>query len=586
MNNQHYTRDKSQQILISLLKKYGINKVIASPGSSNMTLVFSFQHDPFFKMYSCVDERSAAYMACGMAAETGEPVVLTCTEATSSRNYLPALTEAYYRKLPVIAIMTSHGETTIGSYEPQVIDNSVTPVDTSVYNYKISAFYTEEQRRSLILHINEGLNRLRFNGGGPIRFVLEIHHEPNYDVKSLPDCPIIKQYLYGDNLPQLPNGKIAIFIGSHQTFSEATTKAIERFCELNNAAVICDLTSNYNGKYRISYSLIGSQEGYKSFAPAIDLVIYIGSITGDYYGVNLCRSTKNFWLVNQDGAFRDRYQNLSAVFTMNECDFFKYYGNCKNKEDLSFYNELKTQYDSMVKQIPELPFSNIWMAQVSSGILPPNSVLHVAINNSLRAWNFADIPNGITGFCNVGGYGIDGGTSSFIGASLAHPQKLFFLICGDLSFFYDINVIGNRHVGNNVRILLVNNGHGQEFRFYQSPASQFGDDTDKYVAAGGHNGAKSSTLVKHIANDLGYEYITASNKQEFLANYKRFFDESSKATPIIFEVFTDNEDENTSLKKLRTILPYSPSVKDIIKDKTKKLLGERGTDILRAAKGH
>lgn len=169
---------------------------------------------------------------------------------------------------------------------------------------------------------------------------------------------------------------------------------------------------------------------------------------------------------------------------------------------------------------------------------------------------------------------------------MAHPQKLFFLICGDLSFFYDINVIGNRHVGNNVRILLVNNGHGQEFRFYQSPASQFGDDTDKYVAAGGHNGAKSSTLVKHIANDLGYEYITASNKQEFLANYKRFFDESSKATPIIFEVFTDNEDENTSLKKLRTILPYSPSVKDIIKDKTKKLLGERGTDILRAAKGH
>ena len=96
MNNNHfYTSERSVQILISLLKQHGIKKVVASPGTTNITLVASLQQDDWFNMYSSVDERSAAYIACGMAAESGEPVVLTCTGATASRNYLPGLTEAY-----------------------------------------------------------------------------------------------------------------------------------------------------------------------------------------------------------------------------------------------------------------------------------------------------------------------------------------------------------------------------------------------------------------------------------------------------------------------------------------------------------
>lgn len=96
----YYVNEDNHLILISLLKQYGIRKIIASPGGTNITFVGSVQNDPFFQIYSCIDERSAAYMACGMAEETGEPVIISCTGATSSRNYMPALTEAYYRKLP------------------------------------------------------------------------------------------------------------------------------------------------------------------------------------------------------------------------------------------------------------------------------------------------------------------------------------------------------------------------------------------------------------------------------------------------------------------------------------------------------
>ena len=124
---QYYTNERNVQILISLLKEHGIKRVIASPGSTNVTFVASLQQDPFFKIYSCVDERSAAYMACGMAAESNEPVVLSCTGATASRNYFPALTEAFYRKLPILAVTSTQDESKIGHNIAQVIDRRQQP---------------------------------------------------------------------------------------------------------------------------------------------------------------------------------------------------------------------------------------------------------------------------------------------------------------------------------------------------------------------------------------------------------------------------------------------------------------------------
>lgn len=572
MENKYYTREKNIQILIFLLKQYGIKRVIASPGSSNEALVISLQHDNFFEMYSCVDERSAAYMACGMAAETNEPVLITCTEATSSRDYMPGLTEAYYRKLPVLAVMTSHGETMIGSYEPQVLDNTVTPNDTSVYNFRIPLCNTKAEIRSTIVHINEAINKLFFKGGGPVRLVLEIRDISHYDVKTLPQVPLIRQYTNISNLPSIPKGNVVVFIASHKTFDKEEISLIESFCERNNAVVIGDITSNYSGKYKVNFTLVASQEGFTSICPRIDLVIYIGTVTGDYHASDVCRYANNNWLLNEDGAYRDRFGTLSAVITMNEKDFFRHYAQGEKQENV-FYGQLKEQAESMECKWPDIPFSNLWIARTSSNIIPKGCEVHAAINNSLRSWNFVGLPDRVKGFCNVGGYGIDGGLSSMIGAALTNPDKLFFGICGDLQFFYDMNVLGNRHVGNNVRILLVNNGHGQEFRFYQNPASQFGEDTDKYVAAGGHFGCKSKNLVKHYVDDLGYEYLTADSKESFIKYYKDFFSPTKRQKPIVFEVFTTNDDENNALKITRNILPNKTKG---IKDVAKRVIGAKG----------
>ena len=165
-------------------------------------------------------------------------------------------------------------------------------------------------------------------------------------------------------------------------------------------------------------------------------------------------------------------------------------------------------------------------------------------------------------------------SAGIIGASLACPDKLCFAVVGDLAFFYDLNVLGNRHVASNVRIMLVNNGRGTEFHNSDHPASRFGEDGDKFMAAAGHFGNKSPELVKHYAQDLGFEYLSACNKEEFLASCDTFFSPEPKDRPVVFEVFTDSDDESDAIRLLRTTLADSTGS---LKQLARNVLGDKLT---------
>jgi 2-succinyl-5-enolpyruvyl-6-hydroxy-3-cyclohexene-1-carboxylate synthase len=213
----------------------------------------------------------------------------------------------------------------------------------------------------------------------------------------------------------------------------------------------------------------------------------------------------------------------------------------------------------------------LWIAQRLSSLLPESSVLHLGILNSLRAWNFFEVPKSVDCYSNVGGFGIDGGVSTLIGASLANRDRLCFGIIGDLAFFYDMNSLGNRHIGNNIRLMLINNGVGTEFKNYSHPASRFGDSANQYMAAAGHYGNKSPMLVKHYAEDLGFEYMSASNKEEFESVYKRFVTNESLDKSIIFEVFTNSQDESDALYAMSNI--YADSTKKMA-DVVRSIFGD------------
>lgn len=291
--------------------------------------------------------------------------------------------------------------------------------------------------------------------------------------------------------------------------------------------------------------------------------------------------TKEVWRIDEDGKIKDKFKKLTHVFIMSEKDFLTHYNEVSKTN--CFHNPLpkfKNCIENLTRKIPELPFSNIWIASKICKALPNGSILHLGILNTLRAWNFFETNESISVYCNVGGFGIDGIMSTMIGASLVNPSKLYFAILGDLAFFYDLNSIGNRNIGNNVRIMLVNNGRGVEFHTYKHSASKFGEDTDKYIAAAWHNGNQSHTLVKSIAESLGLEYLSASDKDEFENSYGHFVNPQI-GKPMIFEVFTHKADDADVLRLVRTINGESSTMKCKITSFMKESIGKPTAETIR-----
>lgn len=569
-----YTNNKNQQILQALLKEHGVKKIIASPGGTNPAMVMSFQLDPDFEMYSSVDERSAAYMACGLAEECNEPVAICCTGATASRNYMPALTEAYYRKLPIVVITCSRPNYYIGHLFPQVTNRSVYPADIIVDGEQLQTIKDANDAWEVEYKVNKALLELSHHGGGPVHFNVECSSQA-CTTEELPKVHMIRRVTQNDAFPALDAKRIAIFVGAHKQMSNELVSLIDRFCECNNGVVFSDHTSGYNGKYSIPFALIGTQQKHRFGLATFDLLIHLGEQSGDYLTMESIHP-KRVWRISEDGEVRIRFRTLDYVFEMPDFAFWKNYIT-KNKINIEFFNKCAETYNTLLESIPQLPFCHMYIAKELAPKMPSNCVIHFAIINALRSWNFFRLSPTIRTNCNVGGFGIDGCTSTLIGASLADPTKNYFLFTGDLAFFYDLNSLGNRHIGNNVRILLLNDGLGAEFTNYRSV--QYDGDRKSYIAAAGHYGNQSEKLVRDYAEDLGFEYLQAKNKEEFDKQYCYFIDAKIKSKPILFEVFANDQGQSASWKILSELA--DGNIEDVARqfaskniNKLKKILGK------------
>ena len=587
-NKKHcYTDEKNTQIVIALLKAHGIWDIIISPGATNDRFVLSVQGDPDFKLYSAVDERHAAYMACGIAQESGRPVVINCTGATASRNYMSGLTEAYYRKLPILAITCSQHSSHIGNMYPQMTDRIHLPADIVNLSVQCPIPHTDEEWCDCELKVNRAILELTHRGGGPVHINLETEFNGNYTVEVLPKVRNIGRIMPTDATWPLIDAatKVLVWIGSHKPFTEKEKASLSSFVKSNNAVVIGDITSNCDGL--IQASELCYQQGFRlnpefsKLKP--DLIIHIGEISGDYATFGWLKKAAPVWRVSEDGELRDFLGGLEMVFEMPEETFFSHY--IREESGLSDYAESwqsKTEQVATLKA--DLGFSALWIAKTLSPKIPNGSNLHLGILNPLRCWNMTGV-NIAHGFSTVGGFGIDGGTSSMIGTSLVNPTRLNFGVFGDLSFFYDLNSIGSRHIGKNLRILIINNGEGGEFivpgNIYDN--AYCGDKVHDFISAYGHFGSKSTTVLKHLAEDFGFKYLQASSKEEFLSCCEEFVvPEIDKS--IIFECFTSAEEDRKALDAARKKAVYAGSgMVSGLKSVARAVLPTGVKDMLKAA---
>lgn len=566
-----FTDERNAKIVLGLLKANRIRKIVVSPGSTNIPISGSVQNDPYFEVYSSVDERSAAYMAVGLSEMSGEAVALSCTGATASRNYLPGLTEAFYRKLPLVAITSFTGNDKVGNLVPQIIDRNVLPNDSVKKSVQLPVVRGKQDEDHCTLLVNKALHAAFADGGGPVHINLPSSYTGIFNVEELPPVRAIGDLGRMGSWPDLDGKRVAIFIGSHRPFTQAETDAIEQFCDGRDAVVLCDHTSSYCGKYRVQAALVSANfraptDRWKDLLP--DVVFHLGEVSGDYYGSRVLHEAPEVWRISKEHELRDPGHRLSHIFCGKITDFF---GRFVNKSGTNNYFSQWENHDrSLREKLPELPYSNIWLAKQTAPSVGENSNVYLGILNSLRSWNFFTVRENVRTSSNVGGFGIDGCLSTLIGGALASPDKLNLAILGDLAFFYDINSLGNRHLGDNVRIMLVNNGCGVEFNNSSHIASRYKSGANKLMAAAGHfnsgsNGTeqilpsaerKQLSLAKAWCEARGITYLSASSKVEFLSLQQDFFGVGTGG-PVIIECFTEVADESRALEIITSIDPTS-----------------------------
>ena len=481
---------------------------------------------------------------------------------------------------PVLAVTAVHGYSEIGHLKPQVIDRSVSPKDVFRRKVHLQPVRDNNDYWENEIKINAAILELTRHGGGPVHIDLPCTNKNyNFDVKILPEVKKINRYYFGQKLPELSEGRIAIFLGSHAPFSDRETAVMDAFCASHNAVVFCGHGSGYYGKYRVQSALAAAQKCEYEIFENISTLIHMGEATADEPTMGRMVRAAQGWRVNPDGELRDTFKKLTNVFEMPEAVFLDYYTK-NDKAMVSYLKECHKTIHAIKAPIEELPFSNMFAAAMLSAKIPANSLVCLGVSNTIRAWSYFEFQEGVLTSSDVGCRGIDGTMSAFLGASFVERQRLCFCVIGDLSFFYDLNSLGNRFLGNNVRILLVHNNGGGVFKLSGAPGHQFfGDeDTGQFIAADGHFGNQSPTLVRNYAEDLGFKYMSAATKEDFLKVYEKFVEAGVSEKPMLFEIFTDDDKERKAFDMMNGI---EMDLQNSIKAMAKRMFGEKGTSVVK-----
>ena len=532
---------RNVQILVDLLKQFKIKDVVLSPGGSDIPIIHLLESDKFFNCYSVVDERNNAYFALGLSQEKNMPVACVCTSGTAVCNLLPGITEAFYQNAPIIAITADKNPYFQSQLETQKIEQTNMFRDVVKKIVSLPVIKNSDDEWLCNRLINEALLEVEHHGNGPVQINIPVvgdtgeFYEGNEGKErkiNRVELPISKN-IWQNYANMLKNKKIMVVVGQNIVFTEKDEENMSEFFEKSNSFYAIEHISNLKCKGTINTYPITEIGGLnEELTP--NLVISIGNNLAAYNLKPFLRKNyKNIetWNIDPSGKVRDAYKSLVNIFECNPSYFFENIIEFMNEEsNHDYYKEWKTVSD--IIDFNDLPYSNIYVGKKISETIPDNSILHLAILNSTRITQLFDIPKNIHVYSNVGALGIDGCLATFIGQAMATKEKAYLLI-GDLSFFYDMNAAAIRNIGNNIRIIMINNYGGSEFHFFMGKERI--STINNYICAEHCHNAEG--WIK----SLGYEYLKVHSKEKIDEALEKAAQDSDK--PIFIEIISNMEDD-------------------------------------------
>ena len=572
----------AQTLILSCLK-FDFFDVVISPGSRNVPLAIGFASNKKFKCYSIVDERSAAFFALGLSQKSKKPTILICTSGSALLNYYPAVAEAYYSEIPLIILSADRPEYKINIGDGQTINQSNVFEKNILYSNSLKqdcSHATEEIIKSNLQKIvndkadyskieklqksiqknNEEIIEIAFNLS--INKMQPVHlnvpmEEPLYEFNDSPSISVKvkKKTEKKPSLTDLDNfykainkaSKIMILIGVSDG-NILSKKSIQKINSCSSIIVMKEHTSNVFNESFISNidRLIGPIELQSNSDSLFDelspeIVISLGGMIVSKKIKSFLRNYKprKHFHIGNNISKDSFYSGVEHINTTAN----KFFENIDlNKSDSKYFekwNQLDySKLDLHNRYMKVINFSDLKVFEILTNWIPKKYNIQVANSTPIRYFQLFDLKNKNIMFANRGTSGIDGSTSTAIGSSVQNDSPVL-LVTGDLSFFYDVNALWNKHIPKNFRIIIINNSGGGIFKIL--PGFKENNLFSEFIET------QHNLSARLIAKMFNFNYTRVSTKFGLNLYLRTFFKNSKK--PKILEIKTSSVKSTKILKE-------------------------------------
>ncbi len=524
---------------------FGVQHAVLSPGSRNAPLTISFARNDNIKKWIIPDERSAGFIALGIAQKLKQPVVLCCTSGTALLNYAPAIAEAFYREIPLIVMSADRPPELIDQRDGQTIRQYEVLKNHVKETFQLPVVNMEEDELNYTGTLISGLQTAQQLPRGPVHFNIPFREpfypsseqELNFSSVSSVDIqePSFEQVLY----PQLDltNKKVLVLIGQENSDKnlESSIRNIQ-----SKIPILKSTLSNLNVKCVKHIDLFLNDQ--PELKPDVLITSGLSVLSKKLKSFLRKRKPEAHFHFDPAGIEVDTYGTQPEVIKaplylfLEKLDFssvsIEYHETWKNLSNRA--------HDLLESFMSSVDFSETAAYHTVLQTLPENIELHLGNSMPVRFAEILGTEPAIEAWSNRGTSGIDGTSSTALGTSLV-SDKLNLLLTGDLAFLYDRNAFFHNYQCSNLRVIVVNNLGGGIFRLIDGPNDL--PELEEYFET------RHNRTAEYICQENHIEYSQVKNFEELTNGLQGFFDDSKNTK--LLEIFTDPKTNGKVFKALK-----------------------------------
>lgn len=551
------------RLISELLTAHKVNEVVISPGSRNTPIILALDGNNLINKHIIIDERSAGFVALGMAKASKSPVALVCTSGTALLNYAPAVAEAYYHSIPLIVISADRPIQWIDQDDSQTIRQFEALNNFVKKSYDLPDI--DESDDEMIWYANRIINDAMLTAisgrKGPVHINLQLNQPLSHTVnvskfgqerviKTIPITTQIDDSIIANIASEICTKNVLI-IGGFFEYSQPLRDTLIKISHYPNIKILTETISNVSGgciNSSIDRTISSLNENeLKELYP--DVVISFGGALVSRYVKQFLRTAKpeRHISIGHNHTTIDCFKSLTDRAEISPEKFFNQLLRAIEKTS-EVKETVQNEYALKWKQIEQREVASHekflskigWCDLKAFEIISANKQInsgkrfHLSVSNGtpIRYTQLFDYFGDIEFSCNRGVSGIDGCTSTAIGIAIINARKQIptLFISGDMSFCYDIGALSIPSIPDSIKIIVINNAGGGIFRFI--PSTKNLEQREKYFACNPH------TPIRQLAEAYSFNYFKASNEYELNSILDAFLETEQKS---ILEIETPAE---------------------------------------------